>query len=215
VFLKNTLLFSTGEAMQPTRQNRFTDQADDEIAVRVSELLREKPRIVVAIDGNSSAGKTTAAAQLGALLDANVFHMDDYFLQPHMRTPARLSQPGGNVDAERFLRDILLPVSAGKPAHVEPYDCHLDRLLKRKTVAPRAVSIVEGAYSLHPLLAPYYDLKIFYRVAPALQLERIRARNGEKMLELFRTRWIPLENTYFSTLNIEQSCDITVDSTQK
>lgn len=201
--------------MQPTRPNRFTDQADDEIAARVSELLRGKPRVVIAIDGNSSAGKTTAATQLGALLNANVFHMDDYFLQPHMRTPERLSQPGGNVDAERFLRDILLPVSAGKPAHVEPYDCHLDRLLARETIVPRTVSIVEGAYSLHPLLAPYYDFKIFYRVAPVLQLERIRTRNGEQMLELFRSRWIPLENAYFSALCIEQNCDIIVDSTQK
>jgi uridine kinase len=201
--------------MQPTRPIRFTDQADDEITARVYELLRKKPRVIIAIDGNCSAGKTTAAAKLGALLHANVFHMDDYFLQPHMRTPERLAQPGGNVDAERFLRDILLPVSTGKPAYVEPYDCHLDRLLSPEQVAPRAVSIVEGAYSLHPVLAPYYDIKIFFRIAPALQMERIRARNGERMLELFRSRWIPLENTYFSTLDIERSCDISVHSTQK
>lgn len=201
--------------MQSTRPQYFTGRADGAIVERVSRLLRTRQRVIAAIDGNSCAGKTTAAERLGALLCASVFHMDDYFLQPHMRTPERLALPGGNVDAERFLNDVLLPVSEGRPARVEPYDCRLDRLLEPVTVAPRAVSIVEGAYSLHPLLAPYYDLKIFFRVDSALQLERIRARNGEEMLEMFRSRWVPLENAYFSALQIEQNCDFVITSTQE
>jgi uridine kinase len=171
--------------------------------------------VLIAIDGNSCAGKTTAANRLGELLDAAVFHMDDYFLQPRMRTTERLATPGGNVDAERFLRDVLSPVANGESATVVRYDCHADRLAEPVVVAPRAVSIVEGAYSLHPLLKPYYDLKIFYRVDPALQIERIRSRNGEQMLRLFVERWIPLENAYFSAYSIERGCDIVVTSTQR
>ena len=33
--------------------------------------------------------------------------MDDFFLQPYQRTADRLSQIGGNVDYERFKKEIL------------------------------------------------------------------------------------------------------------
>jgi uridine kinase len=193
----------------------FTDSADVAVSERVQALLKTQPRVLVAIDGNSCAGKTTAAAALGTRLQANVFHMDDYFLQPHMRTQERLSQPGGNVDAERFLSDVLTPAANGKAAHVIKYDCHLDRLMDPVELAPRAVAIIEGAYSMHPLLAPYYDVRLFYRVDPALQIERIRVRNGEEMLKMFIERWIPLENNYFNSLDIEAGCDFVVTSTQR
>lgn len=193
----------------------FTNDADADVTALVQSLLKTRPRVLIAIDGNSCAGKTTAAGKLGKLLQANVFHMDDYFLQPHMRTPERLSLPGGNVDAERFLSDVLVPTAAGKTARIIKYDCHLDRLTEPVEVAPRAVSIIEGAYSMHPLLAPYYDIRLFYRVDPALQVERIRARNGEKMLKMFVERWIPMENNYFNSLDIESGCDFVITSTQR
>ena len=191
------------------------NQAYKVILARVQALLQTQARVLLAIDGNCCAGKTTTATRLGGLLNANVFHLDDYFLQPHMRTPERLRQPGGNVDAERFLSEVLLPVSRGETAIVRRYDCHQDALLAPEAVLPRAVSIIEGAYSMHPLLASYYDLKLFCRIDPAQQQERILARNGEEMLPMFLNRWIPLENTYFAAYPIAQTCDFVIDSIQQ
>jgi uridine kinase len=193
-------------------QSVFTGDADREIAARVNALLQTQERAILAIDGNCCAGKTTMAARLGELLGANVFHMDDYFLQPQMRTPERLSQPGENVDAERFLHESLLPASRGEAAKVRRYDCHEDRLLAPVSVSPRRVIIVEGAYSLHPLLEPLYDIKVFCRIDPALQDARILARNGADALEVFQTRWIPLENKYIEALDVLSQCDIVIDA---
>ncbi len=187
-------------------------EANDAVTARVGELLQHKDRVLVAIDGNCCAGKTTIAARLGERLHANVFHMDDYFLRPHMRTSDRLNRPGGNVDAGRFLLDILHPVSRGQAAKVRRYDCKEDALLPPVSVIPERVVIVEGAYSLHPLLAPYYDLKVFCRVNAEEQAERIRVRNGEEGLQTFLNRWIPLENWYFGALKIAESCDIVIDT---
>ena len=80
------------------------DPADDAIAARVLALLETRSRVLVAVDGNCCAGKTTLAERLRTRLNATVFHMDDFFLQPQMRTAERLQTPGGNVDAERFLQ---------------------------------------------------------------------------------------------------------------
>ena len=200
--------------MPQTSQILTSSEAESVIQARIDSLLRTSERVLLAIDGNCCAGKTTLSQRLGSLLDANVFHLDDYFLQPHMRSPQRLSQPGGNVDAERFLAQVLLPVSRGERATVQKYDCHSDALLDPVFVSPKRIAIIEGAYSLHPLLAPYYTLKVFCRIDPALQESRILARNGAEALPVFRERWIPLENRYFEALDILAQCDLVVDAVQ-
>ena len=200
--------------MPQTSQILTTNEAESVIQARIDALLRASERVLLAIDGNCCAGKTTLSQRLGSLLDANVFHLDDYFLQPHMRSPQRLSQPGGNVDAERFLAQVLLPVSRGERATVQKYDCHADALLDPVFVSPKRVAIIEGAYSLHPLLAPFYTLKVFCRIDPALQESRILTRNGAEALPVFRERWIPLENRYFTALDILAQCDLVVDAVQ-
>ena len=183
----------------------------DETAARVAALQKARPCTLVAIDGGSCSGKTTFAARLGERLNANVFHMDDYFLPPHMRTPERLVAPGGNVDAERFLQEVLLPLQRGETVYSRRYDCHKDVLLPPAEYPQRIVSIAEGAYSLRPDLAAYYDLRIFCRVESASQMERVLARNGSRQAEIFRTRWIPMENAYFAAFGVESSCDLVLE----
>jgi len=186
------------------------EQAIEAIANRVGQLLQTQPRVLLAIDGQSASGKSTAAELLAERLDARVLHMDDFFLQPSMRTAERLATPGGNVDIERFCRDVLPALLEGASVTLERYDCHLDELLPPVVIPPRAVTIVEGAYSLHPLLKPHYDLSVFFKIVPVLQRSRILARNGEEMLQMFLSRWIPMENRYFEAFSIEQTCDFVV-----
>lgn len=206
----------TDDLLQPSSASPIAaDPADDAIAARVLALLEARSRVIVAVDGNCCAGKTTLAERLRTRLNATVFHMDDFFLQPQMRTAERLNTPGGNVDAERFLREVLQPLSRGEAVSYARYDCKEDRLLEPQTVEPAQVCIVEGAYSLHPLLASYYDLKVFCRIDPALQLERIRKRNGSAQVPVFQNRWIPLENAYFAEYSIGRRCDFVIDSVQK
>lgn len=200
--------------MSTAPQTILFTEAEAAIVSRVNALLQTKARVLVAIDGNCCAGKTTLADRLGELLQANVFHLDDYFLQPHMRTPERLRQPGGNVDAERFLREVLSPAARGETSCVQKYDCHKDRLLPSVSFAPNRVAIIEGAYSMHPMLIAQYDLRIFLRIGPEQQAVRILARNGTAALKMFQERWIPMENTYFQAFNILSQCDLVIDAAQ-
>lgn len=79
---------------------------------------------VVAIDGMSASGKTTLGQQLkNHFLKANLFHMDDYFLQPHQRTPDRLAETGGNVDYERFKDEIIFHLNDKNGFSYQIYDC--------------------------------------------------------------------------------------------
>lgn len=64
-----------------------------------------------------------------------------------------------------------------------------------------------GAYSLHPIFGDYADLKVFLDVDPPEQMRRIAARNGNKKAEMFRQRWIPVEERYFKEFQIREKAD--------
>lgn len=168
--------------------------------------------LIVAIDGRCAAGKTTLSAILEKKCDCNVFHMDDFFLRPQQRTEERLSQPGGNVDYERFRQEALIPISQSQEFSYRPYRCHIQQLIAPVSVSPKAINIVEGSYSCHPALEDFYSLRIFLTVDKEQQLARIRKRNGPEQAKIFESRWIPLEERYFSDLKIQQHCQLCFDT---
>ena len=173
----------------------------------IQQLLSEKETVIVAIDGNCTSGKTTLASQLAANYDCNVFHMDDFFLRPEQRTPERLAEIGGNVDYERFNKEVLLPLKSGNPFFYRPFDCSKFQLTDPVAVMPMKLNIIEGTYSLHPYFGEVYDLKVFLSITPELQRERILQR-PVFLHKRFFEEWIPMENQYFNIVKISEECQI-------
>lgn len=178
---------------------------------KIHSLLKEQPTILLAIDGRSGAGKTTFAEDLGKALSCPVIHMDDFFLRPFQRTARRLQTPGGNVDYERFLEEVLTPIKEQKDFSYQPFDCRSQALKEPVEIKWNRIIIVEGSYSCHPALAESYDYRIFLDVEAEEQKRRIRKRNGEEQAKVFFEKWIPLEEKYFMECNIRQKCDIVLE----
>ena len=191
-------------------ENRFPARFSDGKAAFPAPLL-------IAIDGRCASGKTTLARELGAELERRsgssvaVFHMDDFYLRPEQRTKERYAEPGGNVDRERFLSEVLLPLSRGEAFAYRPLICPAMELGAPVCVERPDIAIVEGSYSQHPDLRGYMDLTVFLTLPPAVQRKRILARNGVEKLAVFIERWIPLEEKYFSSLGVEKAADIVLD----
>lgn len=164
--------------------------------------------MLVAIDGRCAAGKSSFAKKLQEETGCNVVSMDHFFLRPEQRTPERLAEPGGNVDWERCLEDVILPLYRGEIATYCPYDCHLQDFVDPIEIMPGRVTLVEGAYSCHPKLWDYYDAHVFLTIDPEEQLRRIEARNGPAALKVFQEKWIPMEELYFRTFQIPARCSV-------
>lgn len=163
--------------------------------------------LLIAIDGRCGAGKTTLASRLKEKTGCNVIHMDHFFLRPQQRSEERLREPGGNVDYERFLEEVMVPFSQGQNFSYRRYDCKKGVFSEQVPVNPGELTVVEGSYSCHPRLWDYYAIRVFLDVEKKEQLRRIGCREGEEALARFRDIWIPLEERYFDAYKIREKCD--------
>ena len=173
----------------------------DDIILKIKQMMlqTDKHPFVIAIDGMSASGKTTLALKLHEHFpDSNLFHMDDYFLQPHQRTPKRLSEIGGNVDYERFKEEIIAHLTDNNGFTYRKFHCQTQSLGELCHVSWQPLVIIEGAYSRHPYFGEVYDLTIFCEISKETQRERILKRNGEAKWKRFESEWIPKENAYYS-----------------
>ena len=180
-----------------------------ELQSAIDRLLKRQDRVIVAIDGKCTSGKTTMASKLAQIYDCNVFHMDDFFLRPEQRTPERFAEVGGNVDYERFREEVLLPLESGKAFSYRPFDCSTFTIAPPVAVTPKKLNIIEGTYSHHPYFGNPYDLKILMTVDEDTQRQRILERPAFLHKRFFE-EWIPMENRYFNMLLFSDRIDITL-----
>ncbi len=178
------------------------------LLARIDQIMKTKNHVLIAIEGGSASGKTTLADFLQQIYDCCVFHMDDFFLRPEQRTTERFALPGGNVDYERFLDEVLQPLSQGDTVHYRRFDCERMTLQPAEERIPKGLNIIEGAYSMHPTLAACYDFSVFLHVTPELQHRRIEKRNTPQMAQRFFDTWIPLEHAYFTATGAAARCSL-------
>lgn len=178
---------------------------------RMSSFSGGKPEIL-ALDGRCGSGKSFLAALLSEVFGCSVFHMDDFYLPPERRGEEWMSQPGGNIDRERFLKEVLVPLHGGEKISYRPYSCQRGAMMPPTDVQPGRLAVVEGSYSLHTDFRAYYDYCVFLTCLSNVQQRRIFLRSDGNRLHDFLEWWIPAEERYFEAMNVEKSCDLTLDT---
>ena len=161
-------------------------------------------RAVLALEGASGTGKTTAAEQIKAALDGRVnvsiIHTDDFFLPLYKKSPERLAQIGGNIDYERIKLEVIDHLSDEFISY-GVFDCKKQKIVQCRQLNTGGLLIVEGVYSLHFALGRYYDICALLTSSFENRLDRIKSRESPNNFARFVKEWIPLENRYLKTLD--------------
>lgn len=181
------------------------------LITRIRNLLKEKEKVIIALDGKSGSGKSLAAELLSFVFDASVIHMDDFFLPPEKRTKERYAEPGGNVHYERFRDEVARYIKKNEDFSYRRFDCGIMDYGAKVDVEAKPLMIVEGVYSQHIQYRSIYDLKVFFDIDEEMQANAIYQRDGAEMLEMFRNVWIPLENMYFEHSEIKDKSHMVVN----
>ena len=159
-------------------------------------------RLLITIDGPCASGKTTLAEKLAAVLNAAVVHTDDYVIPHGQKTPERLAIPGGNCDADRLCKEVVIPWKRGDTAFIRKYDCRNDRLLPTEKLPDSRILILEGSYSNLPMIREHADVRVFVNTPWEIRQERLIRRESPQSLQRFYDRWIPLEDRYFEAYGL-------------
>lgn len=167
---------------------------------------------ILALDGRCGSGKSFLAGLLAEVFGCSVFHMDDFYLPPERRGEEWISQPAGNIDRGRFLKEVLVPLRSGEKICYRPYSCTRGTMLPPKDVQPGRLAVVEGSYSLHPDFRDSYDYRVFLTCLSNVQQRRIFLRSDGNRLHDFLEWWIPAEERYFEAMKVRESCDLTLDT---
>lgn len=186
----------------------ITDQDYSCLLQQIRAKAQGKNHFIIAIDGNSAAGKSTLGQRLAQDLQANLYKMDDFFLQREQRTKERLAEVGGNVDYERFKDEVLTNISGNSNFSYRVYDCQIWDFKGQKFFRPNLFHLVEGSYSRHPYFGSVYDFTIFLETDTKEQNERILKRNGPLLYRRFIEEWVPKENAYFDAFSIKDKADL-------
>ena len=176
------------------------------LLLAIRKLMKKKGQILISIDGNCGSGKTTFADVAKKIFGANVFHMDDYYLPMAEREENWSKIPAGNMNLLRFKEEVLIPAKEGRTVKYQPYHCQSRTLKEAVFVEPANLTIVEGSYSQHPLLAGFYDWKVFLTCKKEEQEKRLIEREGD-YFSVFQSTWIPMEENYHSTYQIKEKAD--------
>ena len=172
----------------------------------VERMLAERGHLLLAIDGRCGCGKSSLADLLVRKLGGNCFHTDDFYLPFSRRSDDWKTLPAGNMDLTRLREEVLTPLLAKKTVCYRAYDCPGDSFKPTREIPFKALSVVEGSYSQHPILADAYDRKLFVTADREIQRQRLREREGEHAAS-FEKLWIPMEENYFGAYAIEQKAD--------
>lgn len=185
----------------------------ENITDKITSFLKNKGSVVIAIDGMSGSGKTTYARELSKKFAARLIHMDDFFLPESLRNKDRLQEVGGNVHYERIKEEVIDRLK--QDIEYSPFDCKTMSFLETIKLPYNVVTIIEGAYSLHPKFNKYYDISIYMGIDEELQKKRLIKRGGTKYYQNFKNKWIPLENQYLSIFRISEKTDYRIEIKEK
>jgi len=180
----------------------------------IEQPLKFDRRVILGIDGRCGAGKTTLAKIITRVYGGDFISTDDFYLPFEFRTPERMAIPGGHINYERFIRQVLDPIKSGRTRlEYENFNCFTKVATPIVANLDSKIIVIEGSYSLHPWVRDLYSHSAFLDIPDSIQKERILKRNGEEKYEMFKNIWIPFEDNYRKAYKIDKYCSIMIDNT--
>lgn len=155
---------------------------------------------LIAIDGLPVSGKSTLADRLETELGAQCLYLDD-FVRPEAEWRGHIG-PAFPFEYIRYAEFIaaVQALARRETIHIPLYDWSTGRVGDdHREVRPEGLVVVEGVSSLHPDLAPLYDLRLWVESDPNTTLSASLARGVGDWEHEWREVFMPSVERYLET----------------
>jgi uridine kinase len=185
---------------------------DREAVVPFLQAHMQTSPLLVAIDGQSAAGKSTSARYIQQQIpDTVIVHADNFYRVMDEHERAALDARGGYLtyyDWQRLEAQILVPLAHGRSARYQRYNWGENQLGEWTVALAEGVIVVEGLYTLRPELRTYYHAKIWVETSFPTRMGRQDERTDPwEWVE----RWEAAEVFYVQQQTPQAYADIVVD----
>jgi uridine kinase len=162
------------------------------------------PVRLIGVDGHAGSGKSTFAGLLAtALGGAPVLHLDD--VSSHEQLFAW---------TDRFMAQVIEPLSRDESAHYAPYDWHARAFGAPRPLPPAPVVLIEGVGAGRRALRPYLARLLWMELPAAESWARGRSRDGAGLRE-FWDGWVAAERAHFAADPSRPHADLLVLQTHE
>ena len=179
----------------------------------INVVQRKRKTLLIGIDGCGGSGKSTLAVRLKERLpNATVVQKDDFYLPSSqiLKMKSEDKPIGADYDGERFLKQVLEPLSQNKEGHYQRFDWDRDALAEWHTIPVGGTVIIEGVYSLRKEFFNRYDCTIWVECPRGIRLARGIERDGESARDRWEKDWMVSEDIYIETYKPFQKADLLV-----
>ncbi len=139
----------------------------DNIVLKIRELLEHKQPVLLAIDGYGGSGKTTLARAIQSEFPGSTIITLDDFATDTM----------SGADRKRFLSQVLTPLSGGNAANYQKFNWRQKTLADWIIVEPNGLIIFEGVSVLGEDFNSFYDLRVWIDCPFELASQRMKERD--------------------------------------
>ncbi len=164
-------------------------------------LARRRGTRLLAVDGLPCSGKSTLAGEIVETAGFQCIAVDDFFLPlsawPHDIRP---SFPSAFYRYGEFLAAVKELAESGRCSYF-PFDWGSMNVSQESRLVRLADGpvLVEGTSSLHPDIAPLFDLRFFVESDETTILEAVLERDGNYFEKEWRNLWLPSLALYMET----------------
>jgi len=199
-----------------------------DIAKQILQKKQKDLPLLVGINGVDTSGKTTFTKELSRYISKMGFKtqtilMDDFHNPSQIRNKERdaiLSYINNAFDLSKIENEILGPIAKEGILDKELtlLDLEEDKFTKCKRyfVDKDTIVLVEGVLLYREPLNKYFHLRLFMDISFDEVLERAKKRDGalfgDKVIERYRTKYIPIQKLYIEKYDPKGISDIIIDN---
>lgn len=195
-----------------------------------SEILqkeRNKP-IIIGINGVDTSGKTTFASYFETFLKwkghkTQLIHLDDFHNELKIRKAMENeidSYIANAFNLEVLTNTILEPASKNETVNCQLnlLDLDSDKFTNKKHFAidQETIILIEGVLLFRPPIDKYLDIRIFIDISFEEVLKRAEERDvpkyGVSFLDIYKGKYIPVQQKYISTWKPKENSDIVINN---